>query len=294
MHPTVTYAIIADIHGNLHALEAVLADIDALGVERVIVNGDLVNRGPQNAGVVERLMAGDYLFTLGNHDDLMLKWYERASDLPAEWFDDPFWEGTAWCVRELAEAGWLDVLRELPMTQTIALEGMPVVLVSHGSPRHYREGYGKLLSDEALAEILACYPADVLIGSHTHRPLERRWRGHQVLNTGAVGAPFNRNPHAQYLLLEPKEGAWQPRFRSVPYDREAALAAFETSGYLAEGGLSARIYYDELRYAISLWTPFWLWSEERGLARNDEAYQHFLQLHAERLQELAASREPGT
>ncbi len=275
-------ALIADIHGNLHALEAVLRDVAAQGVEHLIVNGDLVNRGPNNVRVMERVVAEADQIVLGNHDGLMVKWVERDPDLPETWFDDPFWQSTAWSVEQLAEAGWIDTLRALPMTHKVVVPGAPTLMVSHGSPRHYREGYGHFLSDEMISEIVQRYPYQILVGSHTHRQMERWWGGHVLLNTGAVGAPFNRDPRAQYLIMQVRDGAWQWEFRAVPYDRAAALAAYEQMGYLQEGGVSARIFWEELRYACALYAPYWMWAETRGKPMRWESWQEFQETFEER------------
>ncbi len=268
-------AIIADIHGNIHALDAVLRDIEALGVDEVVVNGDLVNRNPNNVQVMERLAGRNYPTTLGNHDDLVRLWVERDPALPAAWFDDPFWGATNWSARQLADAGWIDALRDLPMTYRVAPPGAPTVLISHGSPRHYREGYSWYLTDEVIEEIVSAYPADILVGSHIHRPIERRCNGHIILNTGAVGAPFNSDARAQYLLLTLENNLWNWEFRAVPYDYEAALAAFEEMGYLAEGDLSAFIFYEELRYARAIYAPYWSWSESNELPMNWTTWAEF-------------------
>ena len=233
--PEARVAILADIHGNLQALEAVLEDVVRHGVERVVVNGDLVNRGPNNPAVMVRLAETGFAMTLGNHDDLMCKWVDGDPDLPGYFFDDPFWEGTAWCARQLRREGWIETLRRMPMTQRLDLPGAPSVLISHGSPRHYREGYGRFLTDEAISEITQMHPADVLVGSHTHRPMERTWGHYLVLNTGAVGTPFNGDTRAQYLILTLQHGRWRPTFRCVDYDREGALRAFEELGYPGRG-----------------------------------------------------------
>ena len=275
-------AIISDIHANLQALEAVLADLEALGVEEVIVNGDMVNRGPNNVAVVERLLALGYPMTLGNHDDLVRKWIDHDEDLPAAWFDDPFWEGTAWSAWQLDAAGYVDLFRALPMTLKVEPKDAPSLLLSHGSPRHYREGYGKFLSDEDIAEIVQHYPADILIGSHTHRQMERHWGPYTVLNTGAVGAPFDGDPRAQYLLMRLQGNAWTPEFRAVNYDRTAALDDFETSGYLDEGGLSARIFYEELRTARAIYSGFWMWSEKEGRTKDWRGWHAFREVYADR------------
>ncbi|MDQ3459889.1 MAG: metallophosphoesterase [Deinococcota bacterium] len=268
-------AIISDIHGNLHALEAVLRDLRSQGADEFVVNGDMVNRGPNNVAVLERLLAEGCVLTLGNHDDLIRKWVERDGDLPAAWFEDPFWEGTAWVARQLEEAGCIAALRDLPMTHKVTVTGAPTLLISHGSPRHYREGYGKFLSDADIAEIVQNHPADILIGSHTHRAMVRRWADYRVLNTGAVGAPFNGDPRAQYLLMTLSGGDWQADFRAVSYDREGALAAFEGLGYLPAGELSAHIFREELRLAKPLYAPFWMWTEAAARSRTWQSWRAF-------------------
>jgi len=223
--------------------------------------------------------------TLGNHDDLMRKWVEHDRDIPTSWFSDPFWEGTAWCAKQLERTGWIEALRDLPMSYRLPLQGAPRILVSHGSPRHYREGYGSHLTDEAISEITQTHPADVLVGSHTHRPLRRTWGHHLVLNTGSVGSPFNGDPRAQYLLLTLQGNDWKPEFRRIPYDRESALAAFRDSNFLGEGGLSAHIFFEELRYASPFLMPFLMWTEERAWGQTWEAWRVFREVFEERFRE---------
>ena len=279
-------AVIADIHANLQALEAVLKDVAEVGATEIVVNGDLVNRGPNNAAVVERIFNLENVsaVTLGNHDDLMRKWVDRDPDIPAYWFEDAFWDGMAWPAEQLAETGQLGRLRGLPMTYLDDRPGRPSILFSHGSPRHYREGYASYLEDNVLADIIAHYPADILVGSHTHRPYEYRYGEHLVLNTGAVGTPFNGDPRAQYLLLREGANGWHHEFRAVPYDRTTALSAFETSGYLEAGGLSARIFYEELRLARPLYMGFWDWTEAQDLPKDWESWDAFKGHYAGRFQ----------
>lgn len=286
-----TLAVLADVHGNLPALEAVAADVAVQRPERIVVNGDMVNRGPEGVAVMQLLEELGWPMTLGNHDDLMRLWVDRDASLPSTWFSDPFWEATAWCAERLRRAGWIERLAELPFTASIAPPDTASVLVSHGSPRHYREGYGEHLSDEAISEITQMHPADVLVGSHTHRPLLRRWGRFLVLNTGAVGTPFNGDPRAQYLLLHAEDGAWRPEFRAVPYDRARALRAFERDGYLSEGGISARIFFLEVATARSFLVPFLMWSEQQGTPPGLEGWQRFRRVHDDRFRAPDAAGE---
>lgn len=275
-------AIFADIHGNLQALEAVLEDLETQAPDVVVVNGDMVNRGPNNVEVMQGVLNQGYVITLGNHDDLLRMLIERDPTLSEVFFTDPFWEANRWCARQLEQAQLTPALKNLPMTHKIDISGAPSLLISHGSPRHYREGYSHYLPDEALSEILQEYPADILIGSHTHDPLERRWGPHLILNTGAVGSPFNRDPRAQYLVMTLENNAWKYEFRQLEYDREAALHEFERSDYIQAGGLSAYIFRLELEHARSFLTPFWMWTEERGLKQNWETWEKFKLARPER------------
>lgn len=272
-------AVLADVHGNLPALEAVLADIATQDVDRLIVNGDLANRGPETGAVYDLLADALGAATLGNHDDLMLIATGRRGPHENPWLDDPFWGTVAWSAAQLVAGGYLDVIEHLPMTIKVEEQGAPVLLFSHGSPRHYREGYGVDLSPEVISEITESHPADVLIGSHTHRPHLVRWGRYTVMNTGAVGCPFNGDARAHYLILTLSGGEWLPDFRRVPYDREAAIARVRSSGMLAETGMSATIFFEELKYASSFLVPFLMWCEtdkrDKTLENWDEYRRRF-------------------
>ncbi len=293
----VRIAILADVHGNLPALEAVIADIERLGVDRVIVNGDSVNRGPQSVEVARLLADCSFEATLGNHDDLMVMMHDRNPDL-GDTLDDPFWAATRVTAEGLATGGYLAAVKELPMTVRIGEPDAASLLISHGSPRHYREGYGPSLTPEMISEIVEDYPADVLVGSHTHRPHLQRWARYTVMNTGSVGAPFNGDPRAQYLVLTLQGGVWSAEFRRVPYDLESAVAAYATTGLLDAGGLSAHIFRDELVHARSYMVPFLMRCEEGRLERNWRGWEGYKRLGAERFvlpvmdQTISSSPEP--
>ncbi|MEX2502655.1 MAG: metallophosphoesterase family protein [Trueperaceae bacterium] len=278
-------AILADVHGIFAPLAAVLADLETVRPDRVVVNGDLVNRGPDGVAVLERLERVPGPRVLGNHDDLMRMWVERDPALPPAWFDEPFWRGNAWCAERLERSGWLDRIATWPLAVRLDVDDGPSALVTHGSPRHYREGYGPHLADASVSEIAEMHPVEMFVGSHTHRPMDRTVGRHRVVNTGAVGTPFNGDPRAHYLLLHGDGTSWEPEFRRVAYDREAALESFETSGYLEHGGLAARIHWVEAATARSLLTPFLMWCDERdGAALDLDSWRRFVRERAGRIE----------
>ncbi|WP_019585148.1 metallophosphoesterase family protein [Deinococcus apachensis] len=275
--PRVRVALIADIHGNADALRAVLADIDRQGVDRIVVNGDVVNRGPDSVEALSLLLdREDVTFTLGNHDDLLHLWHTRSDTLPGDWFTDPFWGATDWSAAQLDRAGLLHVPQNWPITLRLGEAGLPGVLVAHGTPAHYRESLSERTDPERVAELAGS--AGVLVGSHIHRPAQAELGGVLVLNTGAVGAPANGDPRAQYLLLTATPSGWVPEFRAVPYDRSGVLRRFETSGLLRTG-LSAEIFRDEVEMARSLYTPYWMWTEANGYPRDERTWAAFQRDH---------------
>ncbi|WP_318636135.1 metallophosphoesterase family protein [Deinococcus detaillensis] len=278
----VRLAFIADIHGNHDALAAVLADIQTQGADLLYVNGDVVNRGPDSVRAVETLLnlPTQPTFVLGNHDDLMRLWLTRDSTLPGDWFEDPFWAATAWSAGQLDQAGLIAPLLTWPMTQRLSWSGLPTIELAHGTAAHYRESLSQHTPEQRLTELLDEADVQVLIGSHTHKPMVRAVEGGRlVLNTGAVGAPFNEDPRAQYLLLDSVQGMeqsrWEATLRAVPYDRSGVLGRFESSGLLREGGVSAEIFREEVRLARSLYTPYWMWTAEGGKPRTTETWRQF-------------------
>lgn len=277
----VRIAVLADIHGNLPALEAVLEDAERNAVDEIVVNGDLVNRGPQGSGVVHRLLGLRARLLMGNHDDYLRMLVDRDPELPEAFFGG-FWQGNVWCARELQDGAALDPLRDLPMTHRIELPGASRLLLSHGSPRHYREGYTDRMPDEVISEIIEMHPSDILVGSHTHRQLHRRWGRIQVLNTGAVGTPFNGDGRAQYLWLTLQDGNWVPTFRRVAYDVQQALSAYLGSGYLEEGGLIAHLFHDEVRDARPYLAPYLMWAEAAGHVLGEDSFERFRAEHPKR------------
>lgn len=274
-------AVISDIHGNLPALRAVLADLARRGIDHLVVNGDLVNRGPDSVAVMQELLPREQTtFLLGNHEDLLKLWQDRSPKLPPEWFADPFWLSTAWNAEQMDEAGLLDVPQGWPLAEVLDVQrlggaDLPPVLIAHGTPDDYREGLSDRMAVERFLEVAAGHA--VVVGSHIHRPVAVQVGESWLLNTGAVGVSADGDPRAAYLLLTARAGQWQPEIIRVDYDREASVRRFAESGYLATG-LSAEIFSQELLTARSLYTPYWNWTERGGLPRTTQTWECFLTL----------------
>jgi predicted phosphodiesterase len=229
----------------------------------VVVDGDLINRGPQSKECLAAIRATGWPVVFGNHEDYVLKFGtpDRPPDWNSDWWLPPRrgWEELS--VDEIA------YLTELPWHHVIDAPGLPALRIVHGSPRALNEGLGFWMSDAELLAAVAGTPEPVVIGAHTHRPFDRRLNGHWVLNCGAVGAPFNGNPSAQYLVLTGHDGAWQTDFRAIPYDRTPVYEAWERTGYMARS-VVAQIFKYEVETATFHLPSFIGFCEARDLEPN--------------------------
>ena len=202
-------AAISDIHGNLPALEAVLADIDREGVDEIVVAGDTAH-GPWPAEVLDLLVERRAVCVRGNADREVIERSDRYGPL-ASWSADRQGE------RRLA------VVRSWPLTVDLSVDGLGSVLVCHSTPSSEDPIYTRITSDAALADLLGPVAADVLVCGHTHMQYDRTLTsGLRVVNPGSVGMPYEGARGAYWALIGPGV-----EFRRTEYDVEATVAAIE-------------------------------------------------------------------
>jgi len=222
-------ALISDLHGNEVALRAVLADAARAGADRIICLGDVATLGPRPHEVLALLRDLGCLCIIGNHDAFMLderliRAYTEAAVVV---------EAVEWC-REQLTADELDFVRTFEPTARIALDDEQSLFLFHGSPRSHMEDLLATTSPEALDEGLAGASATVLAGGHTHLQMLRQHRGMLLVNPGSVGMPFKEFvagrtpvllPHAEYAIVEARDGCVGVDLRRVPLECAALRAA---------------------------------------------------------------------
>lgn len=273
-------AILADIHGNLPAFEAVQKDIAQVAPDRVIINGDVLNRGPQSIECLHAVRATGWPLLYGNHEEYAMK--RRGPEVPEEWqvpFFNPF--------QQVADALTLDealFINALPRLMSVVVPGLPALHITHGSPVALNDGLGPWLNEDDLRQRTSMIPEPILIGAHTHRPFDQRVDDCWVLNCSAVGVPYNGDPCAQYLVLTGKDGVWQAEFRTVPYDRARTYAAYESTGALDY--VINHVFKYELETATFHFGSYNTFCDLRGLERDSMAT-------FERYKVAAVGIEPG-
>ena len=249
------YALISDIHANLPALEAVLADIARRAKDAAIYHlGDLVGYAPWPNEVVAVLEREEIPGVAGNYDSTVATDYKhcgcRYEDARQEELSHLSYEWTRKHVSSETKAflGGLPFRIDLrPLGGHIA---GPTVTLIHGNQvlntvYLYEDRSDSFL--EKMASAVAARAGDVICFGHTHKPWHRVVGGIHFVNTGSVGRPKDGDPRAGYVLLEVTDGgAVNVEFVRVEYDVERVAQAILESDlpndfaeYLRSGGKTA-------------------------------------------------------
>ena len=215
-------AALYDIHGNLPALEAVLDEVRALGVDRLFIGGDVVP-GPMPRETLAYLAAleipADYISGNGEREVLSVMTGGEPSPMPEQ-----FRELIRWSAAQLdAEAQtWLS---SWPLMRTVARQGDGDVCFCHATSRNDSEIFTSQTPDEVVRPMFAKVDAPLVVCGHTHMQFDRRLDRLRLLNAGSVGMPF-AEPGAYWLLLRP-----EPELRRTAYDFNAAAARIRATSY---------------------------------------------------------------
>lgn len=237
-------ALIADIHGNLPALDAVLAEISREGVDRIVCLGD-ISLGPQPAETLERVRSLGCPVVMGNWDAWFLQGMPQFDGQLGEVLGDL----RAWSVEQLSSEQ-RHYLTEFRPTVEVALPEGATLLAFHGSPRSFEDSIFATTPDEEVEEMLAGRTALVLAGGHTHFQLFRRLGESVLLNPGSIGLPFRR-PHRGIMEIAPRAEYGLVQHDGDRLSIELRRTAFDLDGLLRvmrEGGMPHAEWW------VALWT----------------------------------------
>jgi predicted phosphodiesterase len=206
-------AALYDVHGNLPALEAVLAEVDA---DTILVGGD-VALGPMPKETLSLLRDRGATFIRGNCD--------REVATPSE--GEELWTRRARWVHEQLDGDELAFLRDLPHPLPMEVDGLGEVLFCHGSPRSDEEILTAITPPKRLDPILDGVTQNLVVCGHTHAQFDRLVGDRRLVNAGSVGMAYEGEPGiAAWALLGPTV-----ELRRTPYDVEAAAALVRDTGF---------------------------------------------------------------
>ena len=212
-------AIVSDIHGNLTALESVLADLRETAPDLVLHGGDLADNGSAPAETLDRIRALGWRGVLGNTDEMLFarKKLKAFADAQQPGLSPVFAAVGAiadFARQELGEErlAWLSRLAPIELEGTVALV--------HASPRDAWRAPGPEAADTELEAAYGELDRAVVVYGHIHRPFIRRVGGLLVVNSGSVSLSYDADPRASYLIIDEAERGARATIRRVAYDVE--------------------------------------------------------------------------
>jgi predicted phosphodiesterase len=244
-------AILSDVHGNLAALRAILADVEAQGApDAVWVLGDLAVFCPWPVETLARLRAiPNVAFLRGNTDRYLV-----TGQRPVAWVHSPDdWAAMPaklaereanfrWAVERLSYADY-EFLRDLPLQLEMDVPGYGRVVAVHATPTDDESVLWPDTPDDQIRPYLSGLDARLLLCGHTHHPMDRSVDGVRIVNDGSVGLPTDGDHRAAYALLDFDASECAVTLRRVAYDHEAVIAELERVNHPAQkwvGGLLRR------------------------------------------------------
>jgi putative phosphoesterase len=226
-------AVITDIHGNLPALEAALAQIDELEIAQIYCGGDLVGYGPWPNEVCDLIQGreiptiyGNYDYAIGRDDEDCMCAYPNQHDR------DLGQLSVDWTLEHTSRAS-KDFMRGLPFDLRFELAGKRVRLV-HGSPRKVNEYLFEDKPAKTFERIAAGSDCDVLVFGHTHQPWIHEYGGVLFVNCGSVGKPKDGDPRGGFSVLDEADDGVSARIERFEYDAEYAASRVSESGLPGE------------------------------------------------------------
>lgn len=225
--------LIADIHGNRLALDAVLDELERERIDELICLGD-VAVGPQAVEALARLKALGCPVVMGNWDAYFLGGFREEESEVARMLVEM---GEWWAGKLSAEDR--DYIRtfEGSIERRLGDGAQARLLAFHGSPRSFEDFIFATTPDREVEQMLDGEHATLLTGGHTHFAMVRRHQGALIVNPGSVGLPFAEkapvmriNPWAEYGILEVDDGRLSVDLRRTQYDVDALLELIRGSG----------------------------------------------------------------
>ncbi|NLO84232.1 MAG: metallophosphoesterase family protein [Clostridiales bacterium] len=288
------YALIADVHANLYALEAVLRDAAEQGAQKYIFLGDYCQGTPLYNETMQLLRSvSNAVFVSGNEDETAVQMAAHETEITGQ-FISSYWFGKHIAPGHIAFLASLpeelvvdDVIRAMHKPQ-LHFEGLipceiePLyyfkcmkagTFTNETFPAYAAE---QLAHDEAFHRRLDELSAGIYVFGHTHIQWHYEHGDKLLINPGSVGIPLAFDTRAAYTMLESTQGGWQVLQRQVDYDRESMLDAFDRSDYSRDVPVWSSVIRDEIATAREHALLFLIYADEyaKSIGDDQRPYSH--------------------
>ena len=235
--------VLTDIHGNIHALEAVLDALEHEDFDELVIAGDSVNVCPHSRRCWNTVSTLNCAILNGNHER-----YVYDYETQAEWHSERFLPSRYTYALFTSEER--EVMRALPLTKRF-----DNLLISHATPDSDEKTLLKTTPEDELKIIYQNYTEAFFVRGHNHSWFTRTWQSKTLYSLNALGLPLDGNHKAPYAVLEQEGEYWTLQQKTVRYDVNAAIASFD-GAYIAAAGPIARLHKRELETARWQVIPF--------------------------------------
>lgn len=223
-------AVMGDIHGNLTALERCFKEAIWRGADSFIFLGDYTADLPNPREVMDMLYEINKefpcYFIRGNKEEYWIN--HRKSSNKDEWSDYNSSSGMLYYTYSQLTGEDIDFYEQLPVSRRLDFEGVPSIIICHGSPFVANENMVR--GTKEMQDIVRRTDASYVLCAHTHRQWKYECEGKIVINPGSVGLPIGSDGKTQFAIIEDVDGQWQEELITLSYNRNKVFEDIDEKG----------------------------------------------------------------
>jgi len=250
-------AVLSDNHGNVPALQTVIEHIEAWQPDRIIFNGDVINRGPKSLESWQIIQAkcqnNGWLMTRGNHEDYVLLHEKEEPSAPHTSIEARINQNSVWTYQQVKDH--CPEMAALPDNQIVTATDGSYVHITHASVRHNRDGIFPNQDDNTIRQQISPLPA-VFVTSHIHLAYLKQIDDTILVNTGSAGQHCWGETRTSYAQITWKNGRWHAEIIRLTYDMVATERDYYQSGFMDETGPIAHLIFNEWKTGHAI-LPSW-------------------------------------
>jgi Calcineurin-like phosphoesterase superfamily domain len=238
-------AVLADVHGNFQALEAVLEHAKKQNVDDIIIAGDLMIGLADSRACWELVTSRNIKMIRGNHERYLVDYGTERLDFSGERFGPVAWTAKQFSQEEKQQ------IETLP--RYLCFDNL---LIVHASYRNDTDAVKPTTPVNELETMFAPSTETYIIRAHNHVKFSLSFKGRHLESIGSAGLPLDGLPKADYVVLEQTKDAWNVTRHALDYDIKKAEKRLTETGYLEEAGPMAKLFLQELLTSRLQLTPF--------------------------------------